>query len=319
MQGLVTVFGGSGFIGSQVVRVLAKRGWRVRAAVRTPHLAHELRPMGDVGQIQVVRAHVGAPDTVAAALEGAQACVNLVGILHESGKRKFQTVHVEGARNVAQACAAEGIGRLIQISAIGADPNARSVYARTKGDGEDVCRRAVPSTTVLRPSIVFGPGDGFFNRFASMAAYSPVLPLPGGGKTRFQPVYVGDVAGAVLNCLEDPATAGGTFELGGPDVYSFRELMQIVLRETGKPRVLLPIPAAAARAAGTFGDIQAFFGLSPIITSDQALLMERDNVCGSALPGLEALGVRPTSVEAIVPTYLWRYRKGGQFAQAQPA
>jgi NADH dehydrogenase len=313
MQGLVTIFGGSGFIGTAVVKALAKRGWRIRVAVRTPHLAHHLRPLGDVGQIQVVQANVAVPETVARALDGAVACVNLVGILYESGKRSFRRVHVEGAKNVAEACAARGITRLLHMSALGADAQSRSAYARTKAEGEAAVRKAVPTATIFRPSVVFGPEDDFFNRFAKMATWSPVLPLIGGGKTRFQPVYVGDVAQAFAKALENPAAVGRTYELGGPTAYAFRDLMQIVTRQTGRRRALLPMPYAVAGLVGMVGDLQAFFHMTPLVTSDQVVQLRRDNV--PAADGLAELGVLPTAVEAIVPSYLWLYRRGGQFAE----
>ncbi|NEX93400.1 complex I NDUFA9 subunit family protein [Caulobacter sp. 17J65-9] len=315
---LVTVFGGSGFIGTQVVRALAQRGWRVRVAVRNPNRAYKLQTAGRVGQIQIVQANVGVPDSVDAALEGASACVNLVGLLYETGSRKFQTVHVEGARNVAEACAAHGIEDLVHMSALGADPDSSSIYARTKGDGEQAVRRVIPGATIFRPSVVFGPEDNFFNKFASMAVMAPALPLPGGGKTRFQPVYVGDVAEAIAQAVDDRACAGKTYELAGPVTYTFKELMQIVLDETHRRRLLLPIPYAAASLMGLAGNIQAVlqpFAPAPVITSDQVLLLQRDNVVSGAFPGLRELQITPNALEAIVPTYLWRYRKGGQFAQ----
>lgn len=310
MQGLVTVFGGSGFVGTQIVHALARQGWRIRIASRKPGRAYDTQPFGDVGQIQRVRADVTDRVSVARALEGAVACVNLPGVLHG----KFEAIHVDGARNVAEACAALGVQRLVHISAIGADIDSPSGYARTKGEGEQAVRRAFPDATVLRPSIVFGPEDGFFNRFAAMASFSPVLPLFGGGETRYQPVYVGDVAQAVARALIDTAAPGQTYELAGPSTYTFKELMQLILRETGKARILLPLPHAAATMIGMVGNVQALV-MEPILTTDQALLLRQDNVASPERPGLEALGVRPTSVEAIIPTYLWRYRKGGQFAE----
>jgi NADH dehydrogenase len=316
MQGLVTVFGGSGFVGAALVKALARRGWRIRVAVRSPHLANFLYPLGDVGQIQVVRANVAVKESVERALDGAEACINLVGILYETGSRRFQRVHVDGARNVAEACAARGIRRLVQVSALGADSGSPSAYARTKAEGEAAVRRLVPTATIVRPSVVFGPEDDFFNRFARMAVRAPALPLIGGGKTRFQPVYVGDVARAIALCAEDAATAGRTYELVGPTAYSFKELMQIVLRETGRRRLLLPVPFAVASLIGTVGDLAAFLlPAAPPLTSDQVRQLRRDNVPAAGSEGLAALGVEPTAVEAIVPTYLWLYRRGGQFAE----
>jgi len=322
MGGLVTVFGGSGFLGTYVVRALARRGWRIRVAVRKPHLAMKLRPFGDVGQIQLVRANVAVEESVAAALEGADACVNLVGILYQTPGRSFRRVHVDGAKTVAEACRAAGIRELVQVSAIGADVDGKSEYARTKGEGEVVALKAVPTARIVRPSIVFGPEDDFFNRFAAMTAWSPMLPLIGGGKTRFQPVYVGDVAQAIARCVEDASTAGKTFELGGPEVMDFKRLMQMTLEAVGKQRMLLPLPFDLASLIGLAGDLQALlqpFAPQPLITSDQVVVLHKDNVCRSGAPGLEALGVIPTGVESILPTYLWRYRKGGQFAELNAA
>lgn len=322
MSGLVTVFGGSGFIGTYVVRALARRGWRIRVAVRKPHLAMKLRPFGDVGQIQLVRANVAVEESVAAALEGADACVNLVGILYQTPGRSFRRVHVEGAKIVAEACRAAGITDLVQMSAIGADVDGQSEYARTKGEGEQVALKAVPTARIVRPSIVFGPEDGFFNRFAAMAGWSPFLPLIGGGKTRFQPVYVGDVAQAIARCVEDFSTAGKTFELGGPEVLDFKALMQMTLAEIGKSRLLLPLPFSIASLVGLVGDLQCLlqpFAPEPIVTSDQVVTLHGDNVQRAGAPGLQELGVIPTGVESILPTYLWRYRKGGQFAEMNVA
>jgi NADH dehydrogenase len=320
MHGLVTVFGGSGFVGTQVVRALAKRGWRIRVAVRNPNLAYKLRPLGDVGQIQLVQANVAVKPTVERALEGAEACVNLVGLLYETPGRRFRTVHVEGAKTVAEAAAARGIERMVQVSAIGADPRSRSRYARTKAEGEAAVKKALPSATVVRPSIVFGTDDHFFNRFAAMATWAPALPLIGGGKTRFQPVFVGDVAAAIARCLEDPAAAGKAYELGGPEVYSFKELMQIVLRETERRRLLAPIPFVAASLIGLGGDLLTITPIKPELTSDQVELLHQDNVVGKGAQGLGALGITtPVGVEPFVSTYLWRYRVGGQFTEAPVA
>lgn len=315
---LVTIFGGSGFVGAQVVRALARRGWRIRVAVRRPHLAYELQPLGDVGQIQIVRCDIRSRRAVEAALDGASAAVNLVGILHEGPGGRFQDVHVDGARHVAEACAARGISTLVHVSAIGADPQARSVYACSKGEAEAAVRAAVPSAAVMRPSVVFGPGDGFLNRFAAMASFAPALPLIGGGHTRFQPVYVADVAAAIARAVEDPAAAGRTFELGGPATYSFRDILEYILRETNRTKLLLPLPFPVARALGGVADVAAMIGLTPPLTRDQAVQLESDNVVADGAEGLEALGVTPTGMEAIAPSYLWRYRRGGQFADSPP-
>ena len=317
MHGLVTVFGGSGFIGRHAVRALARKGLRVRVACRRPNVADRLRLLGDVGQIEIMQANIRMPASIDRALDGAEGCVNLVGALFESGRQRFQSLHVQGARSVAEAAARQRITRLVQVSAIGADAASPSKYARTKAMGEQAAREAVPKAVVLRPSVVFGQDDDFFNRFAALALMSPVLPLPGGGATRFQPVFVGDVAAAIAACVVDPDAAGRTFELGGPAVYSFRALMELTLAEIKRQRVLLPLPWPLASLIGAVGDVQArVLPIAPVLTSDQVELLKADNVADPALPGLAALGVEPTAVEAIVPTYLYRYRRGGQFADA---
>jgi len=313
MQGLVTVFGGSGFIGAQVVRALAKHGYRVRAAMRRPGRGYRLRMLGDVGQIEVAQANVRSPDSVARAVDGAQACVNLVGVLSEQGRQRFQSVHAMGAHNIAEAAAKAGVTRFVQVSAIGAAPDALSKYGRSKAEGEAAVRHAFPGAVVLRPSIVFGPEDDFFNRFARMAVASPVLPLIGGGETLFQPVFVGDVAAAVAQSVKDPATAGQTFELGGPAVYSFETLMRMILELIERKAILLPLPFSVAGLVGMAGDLQAMV-MPPILTTDQVASLRTDNVVSPGAPGLAALGVTPTALEAILPTYLGRYRKNGQYA-----
>ncbi|NBU27309.1 MAG: complex I NDUFA9 subunit family protein [Caulobacteraceae bacterium] len=313
MQGLVTVFGGTGFVGRQVVRALARKGLRVRAAARQPGRGYRLRMLGDVGQIEVVQANIRDPASVARALEGAEACINLVGVLYEAGPQKFASVHAEGAGRVAQAARDAGVARMIQVSAIGADAGSPSQYGRTKAAGEAAVRAAFPTATVIRPSIVFGPEDDFFNRFAQMASISPALPLIGGGHTRFQPIYVGDLAEAIAQAAASDAHAGKTFELGGPAAYSFRELLEFILLETGRKRFLANLPFPLAEMLGALGDVLAPV-LAPPITSDQVNSLKVDNVPSGALPGLEAFGVTPRSIEAIVPTYLYRFRKGGQYA-----
>ena len=314
MQGLVTVFGGSGFVGSQVVRQLAKAGHRVRVAVRQPHLAYKMRMLGDVGQIEVVQANVRNVDSVSRALEGAEACVNLVGLLHESGRQRFQAVHVMGARTIAERAKAAGVTRFVQISAIGADAGSAADYARTKAEGEAAVRSVFPGAVIVRPSVVFGPEDAFFNRFAEMATISPALPLVG-GDTRFQPVFVGDVAAMIAWAASNPAAEGLTYELGGPGIYTMREILQLILTETGRDRILLALPWPVASLLGKVGDIMArVLPIAPPITSDQVEMLKFDNVADKSLPGLAEAGIVPTSVEAIVPSYLYRYRKGGQYA-----
>lgn len=316
MQDLVTVFGGSGFIGTQVVRALAKQGLRVRVAVRQPHIAYNMRLMGDVGQVDVVQANVRNEASVRRALEGATAAINLVGVLYETGRQKFEAIHVDGARNVAAAAKAMGVPRLIHMSALGADPQSESAYARSKAAGEDAVREAYPAATIFRPSIGFGQGDGFFNKFGEMAVISPVLPLIGGGETKFQPVFVGDTARAFARAVVDPASAGVTYELGGPGVFSFRELLELVLAETERKRILVPLPFAIAELIGKLCEPLAFFTpVAPPLTADQVKLLKVDNVVSGKLPGLAELGIAPaTTVEGVLPSYLYRFRKGGQFA-----
>jgi len=320
MQGLVTVFGGSGFVGRYAVRALAKQGWRIRVAVREPHLAPELKVMGDVGQVELVQANVRHEASVQAALVGAQACVNLVGVLYEAGRQSFEAVHATAPGLIATAAASAGATKFIQVSAIGADAGSSAGYARTKAAGEAAVRAAFPSAVVLRPSVVFGPEDGFFNRFGAMAAISPVLPLIGGGNTKFQPVYVGDVGAAIVAALSQESAAGRTFELGGPGVYSFKALLELLCRETMHKRLLLPIPFPVASLLGKVGDLQAkFLPIPPQVTSDQVELLKSNNVANPDLPGLADLGVAATAVDAVIPTYLWRFRRGGQFAQPEAA
>ena len=305
-----TVFGASGFIGRYVVRRLAAEGAQVVAAVRHPDAALFLKPMGNVGQITPVRAPVTDERAAAAAIAGSDVVVNLVGILYEHGRQTFDAVHRDGAGRVARLAAAAGAARLVHVSAIGADVAAPALYAQSKARGEEAVRREFPGATILRPSIVFGPEDDFFNRFAAMAKLSPALPLIGGGATRFQPVYVGDVADAVAAALADPATAGRSYELGGPTVYSFADLMRLMLEQTGRHRLLVPVPFGLARLKAWFLEKLPV----PPLTRDQVLMLERDNVVGGA-PGLAELGIRPTAAETVLPTYLDRYRKGNLFPQ----
>ncbi len=307
----VTVFGASGFIGRNVVRRLAAGGARVIAAVRDPERAAFLRTMGDVGQVAAVLCDVTDPGLVARALAGADGAVNLVGVLYPSGRNSFARVHAGAPGIIAAAAAAAGVRSFVHVSAIGADPAATSSYARTKGEGEAAARAAFPGVTVLRPSVVFGPEDDFFNRFAALARLSPLLPLFGGGTNRFQPVYVGDVAAAVEGALTRPDLRGGTFELGGPRVYTFAEIMELILAETGRRRILLPLPMKLADVIGWFGDIGARLGLPPVLTRDQARLLRSDNVATG--PGLEALGIQPTAAEVVLPGYLDRFRATGRF------
>src|SRR5689334_1405577 len=309
MQRLATVFGGSGFIGRYVVQDLARDDWLVRAAVRRPDEALFLKTSGVVGQITPVAANVRDRPSVARAIAGADAVINLVGILHQSGRQRFQAVHVEGARMIAEEAARADVKRLVHVSAIGADPNSDSAYARTKGEGEAAVRLAFPGAIILRPSIVFGPEDGFFNRFAQMAMLSPALPLIGGGKTRFQPIYVGDVAEAAVRAIENREAQGRTYELAGPRAYSFAELMRLMLNEIGRRRMLVPLPFPIASLMGAV--LQCL--PNPQLTADQVRLLKRDNVPSAGSAGLTDLGLTPTAVETIIPTYLDRYRARGYY------
>lgn len=308
-QRKVTIFGGSGFLGRHLVTRLARSGWSILLAERHPSRAHYLQPLGDVGQISAVAARVQDEARVAEVVEGADAVVNLTGILYETGRQKFDGVHHAGAANIAKAAAAAGAQRLVQVSAIGADPKAEAKYARSKGLGEEAVRQAFPEATILRPSIVIGPEDGFFNRFAEMARISPFLPLVGGGLTKFQPVYVGDVAQAIQMGLESDALSGQTYELGGPKAYSFKALLELMLEQIGRRRALLPLPFAIASLQATFLELLPV----PPLTRDQVRMLRSDNVVSADAKGFAELGITPCAVETVIPTYLDKYKPGGRF------
>ncbi|WP_375204219.1 complex I NDUFA9 subunit family protein [Hyphococcus sp.] len=313
---LAVVFGGSGFVGRNVVRELARRGWRVRVAVRRPHHAQFLRPMGAVGQIQLKQCNVRHAPSVADALTDADAVVNLVGILYQSGAQRFDTVQAGGAATVARLAAKAGVKTFVHMSAIGADAESESQYARTKGEAERAVSEAIPSATIIRPSIVFGQEDEFFNKFAGMASVAPALPLIGGGKTKFQPVYVDDVADAICEALVRPEAAGKVYEIGGPRIYTFRELMELMLAETGLRRLLLPVPFPIASLMGLGGEIAGWAPfVEPPLTRDQVKLLKHDNVVGEGALTLADLGVAAQTVESILPSYMVRYRRYGQFAE----
>ena len=310
---LVTVFGGSGFLGRNVVRALARSDYRIRVAVRRPELAGHLQPLGKVGQIHAVQANLRYPASVTAAMRDSHIAINLVGILAEGGAQTFDAVQGKGAETVAQAASAAG-SRLVHVSAIGADANSASGYARAKAAGEAAVRAAIPAATILRPSVVFGPEDQFTNRFAALARISPALPLIGGGLTQMQPVYVGDVATAVADAVDGKAKAGATYELGGPEVLTMREIMQIILDTTDRNRMLVSLPFGMARLQSRF--LQFAPGAMKL-TPDQVTLLQSDNVVSDAAKSagltLEGLGITPDSMEAVVPQYLWRFRAAGQF------
>jgi uncharacterized protein YbjT (DUF2867 family) len=309
---LVTVFGGSGFLGRHVVRALAQRQYRIRVAVRRPELCGHLRPMGWVGQIHAVQANLRYPRSVEAAVRDADAVVNLVGILFERGRQRFNAVQADGAGTVAQAAKAAD-ARLVHVSAIGADPDSRSRYARSKAAGERLVAAANPEAVIIRPSILFGPEDDFFNRFAALARIAPALPLVGGGHTRFQPVFAGDVGEAIAKAVDGETKTGVIYDFGGPDVRSFRQLMELMFVIIERRRLLVPVPFALMKFQAVF--LQ--FLPKPPITPDQVELLKRDNVVSAEAKRdgrtLEALGIVPESIAAIVPTYLWRFRKTGQF------
>jgi NADH dehydrogenase len=314
---LVTVFGGSGFVGRHTVRALARAGYRVRVAVRHPASAYFLLPMGHVGQIQPVRCNALNEDQVVGALRGAEAAVNLTGILSQRGEQSFENIHVKAARNIARAGKAAGIKSLVHLSAIGADVDAQSKYACTKGEGERAVREEFPGTVILRPSIVFGPEDKFFNKFAWLARFLPALPLIGGGHSKFQPVFVGDVAAAAVRGIQDEATCGKTYELGGPNVLTFKELMRIMLREIGRKRLLVPVPFFLATVKAFFLQIPSIIlPIDPLLTMDQVRMLRTDNIVGEGALTLRDLGIAAESVEAVIPSYLWRYRAKGQFEEA---
>jgi NADH dehydrogenase len=310
---LVTVVGGSGFLGRYIVQRLAEAGLRVRVAVRHPETALFLKPLGGLGQIQLVHGNITSDAQMAAAFDGASAGVNLVGILAESGKQRFDAVQAQGAGRAAQAASAAGVRQYVQISAIGADAASPVPYARSKAQGEAAVLAAIPTATILRPSLVVGPEDQFLNRFAAMARLSPVLPVIA-GDSRFQPVFVMDVADAVVAALDSPAAAGRTYELGGPDVLSFRAILAMINTETRQRRTLVEVPAGIATLMGKMGDLLPFMPMN----SDQLVMLGKDNIVGPGMPGLADLGVLPTPMAAFVPAMLERYRPSGRFNQNAP-
>ncbi len=310
---MITVFGGSGFVGRYVVRALVKKGYRVRVATRRPHLALDMKVAGVVGQVELMQANVRNEASVERAVSGAYGVVNLVGILAESGKQRFASLQAKGAQNIAEAAAAAGVRRFVQISAIGADTKSKSRYAATKAQGEAAVRQAFPGAVILRPSIIFGTEDEFFNRFAGMARFAPVLPLPGGGKMKMQPVFAGDVAASVATAISD-ASAAGIYELGGPRTYTYRELMVFILKTIDRPRLLVPVPMFAMSLLGLAGELAAILPfVRPFLTRDQVVMLGKDNVVAPDAHGIGDLGITPETVEAIVPGYLERYRRHGQF------
>ncbi|SFR20142.1 complex I NDUFA9 subunit family protein [Poseidonocella sedimentorum] len=315
MSKLVTIYGGSGFVGRYIARRMARAGWRVRVAVRRPNEAIFVRTYGVVGQVEPVLCNIRDEASVAAAMTSADAVVNCVGILAETGKNRFASVQAEGADRIARLAAKSGVARMVHVSAIGADAGAKSAYARTKAQGEEAVLKHMPGAVILRPSIIFGPEDDFFNRFAAMTRFSPVLPVVG-GKTLFQPVYVDDVAAAAERALTGRAEPG-IYELGGPEVQRFSALMQEMLRVIRRRRLVLdiPFPLAFVMGAGFEMGQALSFGLIPAqITRDQVANLRNDNVVSLGARGFEALGITPSALEAILPEYLWRFRPSGQYA-----
>ena len=316
MSKLVTIYGGSGFIGRYIARRMAKEGWRVRVAVRRPNEAIFVRPYGVVGQVEPVFCNIRDDASVRTVMQGADAVVNCVGVLNEVGKNGFDAVQAEGAGRIARIAAELGVGQLVQLSAIGADAESTSAYARSKAAGEAAVQVAVPAAVILRPSVVFGSEDQFFNRFAAMSRFGPILPVVG-AETKFQPVYVDDVAQAAVKAVLGEA-APGIYELGGPDVHSFRELMQKMLQVVQRRRLIVNIPFFVARIMGGVFDLlqTVTLGLftNGLITRDQVRNLARDNVVSPRARGLADLGIAPTPIDAVLPEYLWRYRPSGQYA-----
>ncbi|WP_315925778.1 complex I NDUFA9 subunit family protein [Mesorhizobium sp. SP-1A] len=314
---LVVVFGGSGFVGRHVVRALARRGYRVRAACRRPDLAGYLQPLGNVGQVQPIQANVRVRWSVDNAVQDADHVINLVGILHEGGRQRFSAVHEFGARAIAEAARAVGAG-LTHVSALGADLNSASAYARSKARGEKAVLETVKDAVIFRPSINFGPEDEFFNRFANMARYSPALPLIGGGGTKFQPVYVGDVAEAIASSVDGTIERGRIYELGGPEVLTFKECMEELLAVIDRKRLLLPVPWwLASLQASILGLLP-----NPLLTRDQLAQLRQHNIVSETAERegrtFAGLGIQPQLLSVILPSYLWRFRAAGQF-QRKPA
>ncbi len=314
MRRIATVFGGSGFAGRYICQRLAHEGWRVRVAVRYPDHALFVRIYGILGQVEPVHADIRDDASVAAAMAGADAVVNCVGIMHESRGRTFEAIHVEGAGRIARLAAENGIARLVHLSALGADPGSGSRYARSKAEGEAAVLRAFPGAAILRPSVMFGPEDEFFNRFADMARFTLVLPVVG-AQTRFQPVYVDDVARAAVQAVE--TGAAGVFELGGPDVETFRALMERMLGIIRRRRLILNVPFPLANALAAVLDGAQFLSgglwVNRVLTRDQVRLLRHDNVVSGELPGLADLGIDPVAMDAILDTYLWIWRPEGQY------
>ncbi len=315
-KGLVCVFGANGFLGHYVVRNLAKDGWRVRACVRRPHIAGELKVMGAVGQIQLVQANIRYKKSVEQAVQGCDAVINLAGILVEQGRQNFSAVHVLGAKNVAEAAKKAGIKNLVHLSALGANARNGSNYAHSKAKGEKTIATAIPSADIVRPSILFGEGDGFFTRFARLSNLTFALPLLGGGTTKFQPLYVDDLAKAICK-ITNKGSSGKTWELAGAETFTFKQLMSFTLGAIDKKRLLIPIPWNLSHLMGAFGEISGFMPfVTPFLTRDQVVLLRRDNIVSGKYPGLADLDIKAETIVAVIPASLAHFRKYGQFHQA---
>jgi NADH dehydrogenase len=316
----VTVFGGSGFIGRAIVRALANRGYRIRVAVRRTESAESVKTAGDVGQIVLMRTNLRMPQSVAAAVAGSEAVINATGIPFQRGRQSYRAVHVDGARTIATACTAAGVTRLVHMSGIGAEAHSsKNAYIRSKVEAEQAIVAGFESATILRSNVVFGPNDQMFNKMAVIAAKAPFVPLVGKGTAKVQPVFVGDVGEAAAIVLERPETAKSVFELGGPRVYTYREIAELVLHEIDRKKPIVGFPAGLMKIAGFLAQQTARFGLTPSLTADQVELLCQDTVVRPGALTLETLGIVPTAPEAILPTYLDRYRIGGRFNQHAPA
>ena len=316
----VTVFGGSGFLGQAIVRALAPQGYLVRVACRRIELAEKVKTAGDVGQITLMRANLRVPRSVATAIEGSQAVINAAGIAYERGRQRYKTVHAGGARTIAEAARAAGVERLVHVSGIGADSRSwKNRYVQSKVEAEDAIVAGFETATILRPSVVFGPDDVLFNRLAKIAALAPFMPVVSSGRAKVQPVFVGDVAAAAVAVLARPDTAKSVFELGGPRVYTYRELAALTLREIDRHKPIIGVPAGLMKIAAFFAEFPAVLGLTPQITRDQVDLLVHDNVVRPGAKDLASLGIVPTAAEVILPTYLDRFRIGGRYNQHAPA
>jgi NADH dehydrogenase len=316
----VTVFGGSGFLGQAIVRALAPQGYLVRVAARRIELAEKVKTAGDVGQITLMRANLRVPQSVAIAIEGSQAVINAAGIAFEHGRQRYKTVHAAGARTIADAARAAGVERLVHVSGIGADSRSwKNRYVQSKVEAEDAIVAGFETATILRPSVVFGPDDVLFNRLAKIAAMAPFMPVVGSGRAKVQPVFVGDVAAAAVAVLAQPDTARSVFELGGPRVYTYRELAALTLREIDRDKPIIGVPAGLMKLAAFFAEFPAILGRTPQITRDQVDLLLHDNVVRPGAKNLATLGITPTAAEVILPTYLDRFRVGGRYNQHAPA